>query len=109
MDVTITNKPKVYFLMGHNEFSPSNYLSALSNYIENDVNDVDSLNLLTTEVPAECDLLIICDPTQDFEDIVTEKIENYIENGGNILWLQNPGLLNNVDFTDLTTKVKYAY
>lgn len=93
LDVTVASKPKVYFLTGHGEYgidSSSGLMYYLSQYIVNDVNDVDTLDLLTSEMPEQCDCLIIANPTEDFTDIETEKIQNYINNGGKIMWMQDP-------------------
>ena len=45
-------------------------------------------------MPELCDVLIIANPIQDFTDLETEKIQNYINNGGNIIWMQDPYLFN---------------
>lgn len=94
LDVTIVSKPKIYFLTGHGEYGISDgeyeNCSTLSKYITNDVNDVNTLDLLSSNVPENCDALIICNPIKDFTDIETEKLQNYINNGGKIMWLQDP-------------------
>ena len=69
-------------------------MEQLKVYIENDVNDVNSLDLLTSDMPETCDVLVIANPTSDFTDLETEKIQNYINNGGNIMWLQDPYAFN---------------
>lgn len=99
LDVTIAKKPQVYFLTGHGEYgiSSSSYMYALAQQITNEVNDVNTLDLLLSDMPETCDVLIIANPTKDFTDLETEKIENYINNGGNIIWMQDPYLLNNSD------------
>ena len=96
LDVTITQKPQIYFLTGHGEYGieTSMPMEQLKAYIENDVNDVKSLDLLTSDMPETCDVLVIANPTSDFTDLETEKIQNYINNGGNIMWLQDPYLFN---------------
>ena len=92
IDVTITRKPQIYFLEGNGEFTidKDGYMNTLSLNIVNEVNDVKRLDLLTTDVPEDCDVIVVANPTQDFTSIETDKIINYIHNGGNILWLQNP-------------------
>ena len=92
LDVTIVSKPKIYFLTGHGEYgiSDGEYCNTLSKYITNDVNDVNTLDLLSSNVPENCDALIICNPVKDFTDVETEKIQTYINNGGKIMWLQDP-------------------
>ena len=46
LDVTIAQKPQIYFLTGHGEYSidsSSGAMGTLATYIENDVNDVNSM------------------------------------------------------------------
>lgn len=92
LDVTIAKKPQIYFLTGHGEYSidESGEVATLKAYIENDVNDVNTLDLLSVDMPETCDILIIANPTSDFTDLETEKIQNYINGGGKIIWLQDP-------------------
>lgn len=92
LDVTIADKPQIYFLSGHGEYGigSSSELKTLATYIENDVNDVKELDLLTSDMPESCDVLIIANPSSDFTDIETEKIQNYINAGGKIIWMQDP-------------------
>ena len=96
LDVTIAQKPQIYFLTGHGEYGIDSSLpmEQLKVYIENDVNDVNSLDLLTSDMPETCDVLVIANPTSDFTDLETEKIQNYINNGGHIMWLQDPYAFN---------------
>ena len=92
LDVTIAKKPQIYFLTGHGEYGidDSGEAYMLKTYIENDVNDVNTLDLLSVDMPETCDILIIANPTSDFTDLETEKIQNYINGGGKIIWLQDP-------------------
>ena len=104
LDVTIAKKPQVYFLTGHEEYgiTSESYLYTLAQQITNEVNDVNALDLISSDMPETCDVLIIANPTKDFTDLETEKIENYINNGGKIVWMQNPYLTDNIDGTNLT-------
>ena len=92
IDVTISSKPQVYFLTGNGEYGidSSSAMYTLAQYIQNDINDVNTLDLLTSDMPETCDVLVIANPTSDFTDAETEKIQNYINNGGNIVWMQDP-------------------
>lgn len=96
LDVTISKKPQIYFLTGHGEYgiSQSGELAMFATYIQNDINDVNTLDLLTSDMPEVCDVLVIASPTSDFTDMETEKIQNYINAGGDIMWLQDPYILN---------------
>ena len=97
LDVTISKKPQVYFLTGHGEYGigQSSEMAIFATYIENDINDVNTLDLLTEDMPETCDILVIASPTKDFTDLETEKIQNYINGGGNIMWMQDPYLFSN--------------
>ena len=104
LDVTVAKKPQVYFLSGHGEYgiSSSSYMYLLAGQITNEVNDVNTLDLLLSDMPETCDVLIIANPTKDFTDLETEKITNYINNGGKIIWMQDPYMLiNNQDSSEL--------
>ncbi len=90
IDVTITSKPQIYFLTGHNEYGITNELSSLNQGIINEVMDVSTIDLLTKDMPELCDVLIIANPITDFADVEVEKIQNYINNGGKIVWMQDP-------------------
>ena len=92
LDVTIAKKPQIYFLTGHGEYGidSSSPMGTLATYIENDVNEVNKLDLLTSDMPETCDVLVIANPTSDFTDLETEKIQNYINAGGKIVWMQDP-------------------
>lgn len=55
-------------------------------FIQNEVNDISDLDLLTTDFPEDCDALVIPNPTKDFSEVETDKILDYINKGGKILW-----------------------
>ena len=79
--------PTVYFLEGYSDFSINQNLKYLSMYLSNEITKYDTVNVITTgAVPEDCDTLVINTPNEDFDDITTNAIINYINNGGNILW-----------------------
>lgn len=93
VDLTISEKPKVYFLTGHNEYGIDTHLTVLKAYLENEVNEVESLDLLVKgTVPEDADALVIGTPEKDFSDTEVEMITQYINNGGKILWMNDPEL-----------------
>ena len=87
IETTTEEKPKVYFLTGHEEMTDT--MEVAKEYIENDVIDSDDLDLLTSDIPKDCNCLIIANPTKDFTEVETNKIIDYINDGGNILWFNN--------------------
>ena len=101
LDVTISSKPQVYFLTGHGEYgiTSSSYMYYLAQDITNEVNDVNTLDLLSSDMPSQCDVLVIANPTKDFTDLETSKIQTYINGGGKIVWLQDPYIFNESDTT----------
>ncbi len=96
VDLTISKKPKIYFLTGHNEYEINTEMTILSAYLENEVNDIETLDLLVkNKIPEDANLLVIASPQKDFLDTEVEQITNYINNGGKILWMNDPTLTNN--------------
>ena len=90
LSVTSNEIPKVYFLEGYSEFSLSQNMYYLSMYLENEINEVDTLDVLSTgKIPEDCDTLVITTPSKDFDDIATNSIIEYINSGRNILWLNS--------------------
>lgn len=90
-DLTKTTRPKIYFLTGHNEYSLSTELTMLNAYLTNEINDVESLDLLVSgKVPEDASLVVIGSPAKDFMDQEVEILTNYINQGGKILWMNDP-------------------
>ena len=57
-------------------------------YLQNEVNEVKTLDILSQgKVPDDCNTLVIASPEKDFDDVATNAITDYINKGGNILWL----------------------
>ncbi|MGE9313059.1 Gldg family protein [Niabella sp. CJ426] len=69
---------------GEREYSWLNSLYALGF-------DGDTLNLATQEIPANMTMLMLADPKEALSPVVTGKLEKYIDNGGNMLVLGEPG------------------
>lgn len=86
--VTTEELPKVYFLNGYSSFSLENGMQYLNMYLQNEVNEIETLDILSQgKVPDDCNALVIVTPESDFDDIATNSIIDYINKGGNILWL----------------------
>ena len=82
-------KPKVYFLNGYSNLTLEKGLSLFNVFLQNEINEVKSIDLLTTgKVPEDCDTLVISTPVRDFEENVTNAIIEYINSGKNILWFE---------------------
>ena len=81
--------PKVYFLSGYSKLSLNSGLQYFNAYLENEIYDVETIDVLTTgKIPDDCDTLVVTMPSQDFDEIATNAIIDYINSGKNILWFQ---------------------
>ena len=88
LNVTEDNIPNVYFLSGYSSISFENGLSYLKLYMQDEVLNFDTVDLLISgKVPDNCDTLVIINPEKDFNEITTNAIMDYINKGGNIIWL----------------------
>ena len=88
ISVTTDDIPKVYFLEGYSNFTLDYNMYYLNIYLENEITEVDTLNILSTgKVADDCDTLVITSPSQDFSNEAKTAIIDYINRGGNILWL----------------------
>lgn len=86
--VTTEEVPKVYFLGGISGFSLNSGLQYLNLYLQNEIYEVSTVDVLTTgKVPDDCNTLVITSPSKDFDDLTTNAIIDYINSGRNILWL----------------------
>ena len=97
LNIVADEKPEVYFLTGHSEAISK--LSIFNAYLQNEINNVNTLDLITSDFPEECDCLILTTPSNDYSEIEATKIQNYINNGGNILCLMDsiPNDFNNLN------------
>ena len=88
LSVSSNEIPKVYFLEGYTDYTLQKNMYYLSMFLQNEVNQTETLNILTKgSVPDDCKALVIATPNKDFDDTTTNAIKDYINKGGNILWL----------------------
>ena len=108
LSVTADEVAKVYFLEGYSDFSLNQNMYMLSVYLGNEVNETETLDILSVgKVPDDCDTLVITSPSKDFDDVATNSILDYINRGGNILWL-NAAIATEQDFPNVN-KVLETY
>lgn len=96
-------KPRlVIFLEGHGERSPlddkSSGMSKLASVLENKGFHFQPHNLLRTQtIPDDSSFIVIAAPLKDYLEGEVKLISEYIKNGGNLLWLHEPGALQGLD------------
>ena len=61
--VSVKELPKVYFLSGYSSFSLTSGMQYFNMYLENEVNEVKTLDILSEgKVPDDCNTLVIATP-----------------------------------------------
>ena len=83
---------KVYFLTGHGENSIGSEYSYAAEGLRDELYLVGTLNLISTpSIPEDCAALLIVAPQQSMISSEIEIIEHYLNIGGQVLILINPG------------------
>lgn len=92
--VTTDNLPTVYVLTGHNETALT---QTMQNYIKDDNIAVNELNLLTVEtIPEDANCVLINLPTVDITDDEKNKLQAFLEKGGDMVLTTGYGISNNL-------------
>lgn len=92
LNVTSDKIANVYFLSGYSDYSLeySGGMYYLSSYLKDEVLNYQTLDILIKgAIPDDCDTLVITTPNKDFDELTTNEITKYINNGGKILWLNS--------------------
>jgi len=97
--------PRVYFLVGHGEIDLASQsdrgYSGLAALLRDQGFDVRALvGPATAELPADADVLIAAAPERDLLPAELALIDRYLESGGRLLALSDPGLRSNF-YTEL--------
>lgn len=90
-----TEIKKVYFITGHGEHSIEDYsgegYDKIKAAIKAENYDAEEILLLREEkIPDDCAVLISAGPKGDYEAHEIELIENYVQDGGRVLFLLDP-------------------
>ncbi len=95
VEVTVEQKPHVYILSGKTYYDTEKALSTIVSDLKDESNDVDYLDILKQgDVPTDCSCLVITTLSQDLTEAESDKILEYINNGGKILMLTSQNMLN---------------
>ena len=92
----------VIFIEGHEEASPlvdkSNGMSKLADVLEKKGFNLQPHNILRTQsIPDNASFVVIAAPKRAYLEAEVELITKYIEQGGNLLWLHEPGEVFGLD------------
>jgi len=92
----------VIFIEGHGEASPfvdkSNGISKLADVLEKKGFSLQPHNILRTQsIPDNASFVVIAAPKKEYLEAEVELIIKYIEQGGNLLWLHEPGEVFGLD------------
>jgi ABC-type uncharacterized transport system involved in gliding motility auxiliary subunit len=92
---------QVVFLTGHGERDINGSDNRAYNTLKQQLTDMgfnlQKLNLLEDLLPENTKLLVIAAPSNNYLAGEIEHLETYIKNGGNLLWLADPGKLYGLD------------
>jgi len=92
LDITVTEKPKIYYLTNHAKYS-LDYMTYFIQDLANEANEVETLDLLVKgEIPEDASALIITTLTEDITKPEREAILKYIKKGGKIIIFSDPNV-----------------
>ena len=93
--------PKVYYVtgdlernihkLGEREFFAHSLMKKKMASLTNVGFDVDTLNLSTQEIPTDISILVLADPKVEFSPVALNKLKRYVNEGGNMLVMGEPG------------------
>ena len=95
VEVTIDEKPQIYIFSGKTYYDPQQILTTITTQLTNEANEIKYLDILSTgSVPEDCDCLIITTLAEDMSEMERDKILEYIQRGGKILFLTSQNILD---------------
>ena len=94
LNVVSGKKSKVAFISGHGEanlqgFNGNDYF-LVNELLKKENFVVESINLLTTDIATDTNLLVVIGPKKDFHEAEIQKIRNFVINNGNLLVALDP-------------------
>jgi len=95
--------PSICFLRGHGEIPVDENFTTLKSMLESYNYAVKDLNVSNSEIPEDCKIIIVASPTSDFTDEETAKINEYLDNGGNIVFMMSPNDDTSEPYTNINS------
>ena len=94
-------KPLLMFTQGHGERDPNSQANTGYGLLKQKLSEtgfnVQSINLLNNEIPEDISVLIIAAPSHAFHAGEVERLQSFLDNGGHLFWLQDPGNLQGLE------------
>jgi len=91
----------IVFLTGHGERQPvgetNHGLGIFTRELERKGLNVQTVKLAESEIPSNTNLLVLASPRVDLLPGEVDKLQRYLEQGGNLLWLAEPGGLHGLE------------
>ncbi|MCG6886142.1 MAG: GldG family protein, partial [Proteobacteria bacterium] len=103
----------IVFLTGHGERRPDGEANhdygQFMKHLANKGLKAVSLNLIEEHtIPADTAVLVIASPQTDYLAGEIKLIQNYLQQGGNLLWLHEPGSLHGLDTLAQTLEIRFV-
>ncbi len=80
--VSSGNTAKIYYTTGHNEVA---FDKNMTDLLDKSNVDYEEINLLSTDIPADCTALVIFSPMTDFTSEEAAKVKSYLSYGGHAM------------------------
>lgn len=103
VEVSKSQRPKLYFLAGHGEMNLDDIdenrgLSRLKQFLLERNFDLEVLDVTTVEtLPEDADLVVIAGPQAPFRPIEVERLRNFLDNQGRLLVFLEPYIAHGLD------------
>lgn len=85
--VTNDKTTKIAVTEGHGEMAPASYFQAI---LKDEGYEVESINLMTADIPEDVNSLIITTPEKDYDAVEIDKIDAFLDKGNSIQLLMPP-------------------
>ena len=92
----------IAILKGHEKYKLETDLSIIKEHLKLENYELKQVDLQSENIPEECNTIIISTQNRDFLNTEIDKIKNYINNGGNILWLED-AIVDDKDLPNLNS------
>ncbi len=103
--VTTDKLPKVYFLTGHGEESISQNVTAMLEY--NNI-ELEDLNLLSSDIPEDASMIVLSAPSSDITEAEKTALIDYIDNGGKVMAVTDAEDYSTKDMPNLTAVAEHC-